>query len=157
MQSWQEACWARRLPRLLIGVLRESAHEYTIHHATAAGLSRIKDMATRLYGSVFFGGEVAGTLEQVPDGRFAFACASSSLDAGGVQIAYTLPRQEEPHYSFGLHAFSIISSPKDGSRGHRVARLESAEMTVLRAFWPSGWIARAPSRWSTRSQRRLPI
>jgi len=29
-------------------------------------------MATRLYGSVFFGRKVAGTLEQVPDGRFAF-------------------------------------------------------------------------------------
>jgi serine/threonine-protein kinase HipA len=70
-----------------------------------AGLPRIKDMATRLYGTVFFEKEVAGTLEQVPDGRFAFAYTSSYLDGGGVQFAYTLPRQEEPHYSFGLHPF----------------------------------------------------
>jgi serine/threonine-protein kinase HipA len=68
-------------------------------------LARIKDMATRLYGSVFFKKEVAGTLEQVPDGRFAFTYAPSYLDGDGAQIAYTLPRQAEPHYSFSLHPF----------------------------------------------------
>ena len=62
-------------------------------------------MATRLYGSIFFRKEVAGTLEQVPDGRFAFTYARSYLDGGRTQIAYTLPRQEEPHYNFGLHPF----------------------------------------------------
>jgi len=62
-------------------------------------------MATRLYGTVFFRKEVAGTLEQIPDGRFAFTYAPSYLDEGRVQIAYSLPLQKEPHYSFGLHAF----------------------------------------------------
>src|SRR5271163_3148432 len=62
-------------------------------------------MAIRLYGSVFFRKEVAGTLEQVPDGRFAFTYATSYLDSGGPQIAFTLPRQQDPHYSFGLHSF----------------------------------------------------
>jgi serine/threonine-protein kinase HipA len=62
-------------------------------------------MATRLYGSVFFQKEVAGMLEQVPDGRFAFTYATSYLDSGGPQIAFTLPRQQDPHYSFGLHSF----------------------------------------------------
>ena len=68
-------------------------------------MSRIQDMATRLYGSIFFRNEVAGTLEQVPDGRFAFTYIRSYLDGGGAQIAHTLPRQEEPHYNFGLHPF----------------------------------------------------
>jgi HipA-like protein len=62
-------------------------------------------MATRLYGSVFFGKKVAGTLEQVPDGRFAFTYGPSYLDDGGAPIAYTLPRQDEPHYNFSLHPF----------------------------------------------------
>jgi serine/threonine-protein kinase HipA len=62
-------------------------------------------MATRLYGSVFFQKEVAGMLEQVPDGRFAFTYATSYLDSGGPQIAFTLSRQQDPHYSFGLHSF----------------------------------------------------
>jgi serine/threonine-protein kinase HipA len=62
-------------------------------------------MATRLYGSVFFGKKVAGTLEQVPDGRFAFTYGPSYLDDGGAQIACTLPRQAEPHYNFSLHPF----------------------------------------------------
>lgn len=62
-------------------------------------------MATRLYGSVFFGKKVAGTLEQVPDGRFAFTYGPNYLDDGGAQISYTLPRQEEPHYNFSLHPF----------------------------------------------------
>jgi len=62
-------------------------------------------MATRLYGSVFFGKKVAGTLEQVPDGRFAFTYGPSYLDDGGAQIAYTLPRQQVPHYNFSLHSF----------------------------------------------------
>jgi len=62
-------------------------------------------MATRLYGTVFFGKKVAGTLEQVPDGRFAFTYTPSYLDDGDAQIAYTLPRQGEPHYSYSLHPF----------------------------------------------------
>src|SRR5260370_38149302 len=62
-------------------------------------------MATRLYGAVFFQKEVAGTLEQVPDGRFAFTYATSYLESAGHQIAFTLPRQQDPHYSFGLHSF----------------------------------------------------
>ena len=68
-------------------------------------MSRIQDMATRLYGTVFYRNDVAGTLEQVPDGRFAFTYAPSYLDGAGAQIAYTLPRQEDPHYSFELHPF----------------------------------------------------
>ena len=44
-------------------------------------------------------------LEQVPDGRFAFTYATSYLDSGGPQMAFTLPRQQDPHYSFGLHSF----------------------------------------------------
>jgi len=59
-------------------------------------------MATRLYGTIFYQQENAGTLEQVPDGRFAFTYALSYLAGAGAQIAYTLPRQQEPHYSFGL-------------------------------------------------------
>src|SRR6267154_2818654 len=62
-------------------------------------------MATRLYSSVFCDKKVAGTLEQVPDGRFAFTYAPSYLDDGGAQIAYALPRQAEPHYNFSLHPF----------------------------------------------------
>jgi len=68
-------------------------------------MSRIQDMATRLYGTIFYRKDLAGTLEQVPDGRFAFTYAPSYLDGAGAQIAYTLPRQEEPHYSFELHPF----------------------------------------------------
>lgn len=62
-------------------------------------------MTTRRYGTVCFGKDVAGTVEQTPDGRFAFTYASSYLDEEGAQIAHTLPRQEKPYYSLGLHSF----------------------------------------------------
>jgi serine/threonine-protein kinase HipA len=62
-------------------------------------------MAIRLYGSVFYETIVAGTLEQVPDGRFAFTYDATYVIGGKPQIAYTLPRQVEPLYSFGLPPF----------------------------------------------------
>ncbi len=68
-------------------------------------VSHIANMATRLYGTIFYQKDIAGTLEQVPDGRYAFTYALSYLASGGTPIAYTLPRQEEPHYSFGLTPF----------------------------------------------------
>jgi serine/threonine-protein kinase HipA len=62
-------------------------------------------MAIRLYGTIFYKNELAGTLEQVPDGRFAFTYEPDYLARGGAQVAYTLPRQLDPHYSFGLPPF----------------------------------------------------
>jgi serine/threonine-protein kinase HipA len=62
-------------------------------------------MALRFYGSVFYETSVAGTLEQVPDGRFAFTYEPSYLAGGGAQIAYTLPRQQGAQYSYGMPPF----------------------------------------------------
>src|SRR5579863_6156863 len=62
-------------------------------------------MGTLLYGTTFYQRDVSGTLEQVPDGRFAYTYEPNYLANGGAQVAYTLPRQQEPHYSFGLPPF----------------------------------------------------
>jgi serine/threonine-protein kinase HipA len=62
-------------------------------------------MATYLYGTVYFQDLVAGTLQQVPDGRYAFTYDRSYLDAGQPPIAYTLARDIAPIYSPGLHSF----------------------------------------------------
>jgi len=62
-------------------------------------------MATYPYGTVCFQKVVAGTLQQVPDGRYAFTYEKSYLDSGHPQIAYTLARGIEPIYSPDLPAF----------------------------------------------------
>jgi serine/threonine-protein kinase HipA len=62
-------------------------------------------MATNLFGTVYFKEDVAGTLQQVPDGRYSFTYARSYLELGRPQIAYTLPREVEPQYSAGLLPF----------------------------------------------------
>src|SRR6266404_517795 len=62
-------------------------------------------MATYLYGTVYFQEQIAGTLQQVPDGRFTFTYEVSYLDAGHPQIAYTLARNIAPIYSPNLPAF----------------------------------------------------
>jgi serine/threonine-protein kinase HipA len=62
-------------------------------------------MAIRLYGTIFYQKNVAGILEQVPDGRFAYTYEPNYLANGGPQIAYTLPLQQDPHYTFGLPPF----------------------------------------------------
>jgi serine/threonine-protein kinase HipA len=62
-------------------------------------------MAVNLYGTVYFKDALAGTLEQIPDGRFAFTYDPAYLGAGQPQIAHTLFRRFGPHYSHGLHSF----------------------------------------------------
>lgn len=62
-------------------------------------------MATYLYGTVYFQELIAGTLQQVPDGRFTFTYEKSYLDAGRPQIAYTLARNIAPIYSPNLPAY----------------------------------------------------
>jgi serine/threonine-protein kinase HipA len=62
-------------------------------------------MATYLYGTVYFQELIAGTLQQVPDGRFTFTYEKSYLDAGYPQIAYTLTLNTAPIYSPDLPAF----------------------------------------------------
>jgi serine/threonine-protein kinase HipA len=62
-------------------------------------------MAIYLYGTVYFQDLVAGTLQQVPDGRYAFTYDRSYLDAGQPPIAYTLARDIAPIYSPELHSF----------------------------------------------------
>ncbi len=62
-------------------------------------------MAIRLYGTVYFKDELAGTLEQIPDGRYAFTYDLSYIEAGRPQIAHTLFRRFAPHYSLGLHPY----------------------------------------------------
>jgi serine/threonine-protein kinase HipA len=62
-------------------------------------------MAINLFGTVYFRDAVAGTLQQVPDGRYAFTYNGAYLDSGQPQIAFTLARDAQPIYSHGLHAF----------------------------------------------------
>jgi serine/threonine-protein kinase HipA len=62
-------------------------------------------MAINLYGTVYFQDAVAGTLQQVPDGRYAFTYDRTYLESGQPQIAYTLPRTVAAQYSPGLPAF----------------------------------------------------
>jgi serine/threonine-protein kinase HipA len=62
-------------------------------------------MAINLYGTVYFQERVAGTLQQVPDGRYSFTYDRTYLESGQPQIAYTLPRDVGPQYSAGLPPF----------------------------------------------------
>src|ERR1700693_5820961 len=62
-------------------------------------------MAINLFGTVYFRDAVAGTLQQVPHGRYAFTYNGAYLDSGQPQIAFTLTRDAQPIYSHGLHAF----------------------------------------------------
>jgi serine/threonine-protein kinase HipA len=62
-------------------------------------------MASNLYGTVYFKDALAGTLEQTPDGRYAFNYERAYIEAGQPQIAHTLFRRFAPHYAHGLHPF----------------------------------------------------
>jgi serine/threonine-protein kinase HipA len=63
-------------------------------------------MAELLYGRIDFHDQLAGTLRQEPDGRFAFQYDPAYLRSGISAIAYTLPLQTDPIYSAsGLHPF----------------------------------------------------
>jgi serine/threonine-protein kinase HipA len=62
-------------------------------------------MAINLYGTAYFRDSVAGTLQQVPDGRYAFTYERTYVESGQPQIAYTLPRTVVPQYSPGVPAF----------------------------------------------------
>jgi serine/threonine-protein kinase HipA len=68
-------------------------------------LSGISVMAINLFGTVYFRDAVAGTLQQVPDGRYSFTYNEAYLASGLPQIAFTLGRGAEPIYSEGLHPF----------------------------------------------------
>ena len=68
-------------------------------------LARRSVMAINLYGTVYFRDSVAGTLQQVPDGRYAFTYERTYIESGQPQIAYTLPRALAPQYTPGLPAF----------------------------------------------------
>src|SRR5260370_1880098 len=62
-------------------------------------------MAVSLYGTVYFKDALAGTLEQIPDGRYAFTYNPAYIEAGQPQIAHTLSRRFAPAYPHGLHPF----------------------------------------------------
>jgi serine/threonine-protein kinase HipA len=62
-------------------------------------------MAVNLYGTVYYREALAGTLEQAPDGRYAFTYNLAYIGAGQPQIAHTLYLRFAPHYSHGLHPF----------------------------------------------------
>src|SRR4051794_20317768 len=62
-------------------------------------------MATTSFGNIYFKDTFAGTLEQIPDGRFAFTYTAAYLEAGQPQLAHTLFRRFGPHYSHGLHPY----------------------------------------------------
>ena len=62
-------------------------------------------MAINLYGTVYFRDSIAGTLQQVPDGRYAFTYERTYIESGQPQLAYTLPRALAPQYTPGLPAF----------------------------------------------------
>jgi len=62
-------------------------------------------MAINLFGTIYFREAVAGTLQQVPDGRYAFTYNGAYLESGLPQIAFTLARGAGPIYSEGLHPF----------------------------------------------------
>ena len=62
-------------------------------------------MAFNLYGTVYFKDSPAGTLEQIPDGRYAFTYDPAYIEAGQPQVAHTLFRRFAPHHHHGLHPF----------------------------------------------------
>jgi serine/threonine-protein kinase HipA len=65
----------------------------------------ISAMATNLFGTVYFKDALAGTLEQVPDGRYSFTYHLAYIEAGQPQIAHTLYLRFAPHYFASLHPF----------------------------------------------------
>jgi serine/threonine-protein kinase HipA len=68
-------------------------------------LSFILALAISLYGAVYFKDALAGMLEQVPDGRYAFTYNPAYIEAAQPQIAHALYLRYAPHYSSGLHPF----------------------------------------------------
>jgi len=62
-------------------------------------------MATTLFGTVYFKDALAGTLEQIPDGRYSFTYNLPYVEAGQPQISHTLYLRFAPHYSASLHPF----------------------------------------------------
>src|SRR5579862_1388356 len=62
-------------------------------------------MAINLFGTVYFKDALAGTLEQIPDGRYSFTYNFAYLSAGQPQIAHTLYLRFAPHYFASLHPF----------------------------------------------------
>lgn len=63
-------------------------------------------MATALWGQVYYQEEYAGILQQEPSGRCIFTYDSAYLSSDFPAIAFTLPKQHEPHVSaYGLHPF----------------------------------------------------
>ncbi|MGD0185311.1 MAG: HipA domain-containing protein [Roseiarcus sp.] len=64
-------------------------------------------MAAALWGKVYYNDDLfAGVLRQEPGGRCLFVYDQTYLDAGLPAIAFTLPRQAEPHVcEAGLHPF----------------------------------------------------
>ncbi len=53
---------------------------------------------------VFFAGRLSGILEKLPDGRFSFQYVPEYL-IDGSPISLSLPLQEEPYLSNGLHGY----------------------------------------------------
>ncbi len=63
-------------------------------------------MAKLLWGQVYYQEHFAGILQQEPSGRCVFTYDASYLSQKLPSIAYTLPRQEQPHIcNYGLHPF----------------------------------------------------
>ena len=91
-------------------------------------------MAINLYGTVYFRDSVAGTLQQVPDGRYAFTYERTYIESGQPQIAYTLPRALAPQYTRAYPHFSTTLSQKAVWR----ARVAHMQLTAnrLERYWP---------------------
>ena len=63
-------------------------------------------MASALWGKVYYEDRYAGELRQEPGGRCAFTYDPTYLDEARPAIAFTLPRQSQPHLcEQGLHPF----------------------------------------------------
>jgi serine/threonine-protein kinase HipA len=63
-------------------------------------------MAASLWGKIYYDDLFAGELRQEPSGRCVFTYDSTYLEAGHPSIAFTLPRQAQPHIcEQGLHPF----------------------------------------------------
>ena len=54
-------------------------------------------MAINLYGTVYFKDALAGTLEQIPDGRCAFTYDPAYIEAGQPQIDRKSTRLNSSH------------------------------------------------------------
>ncbi len=109
-------------------------------------------MATYPYGTVYFQKLVAGTLQQVPDGRYAFTYEKSYLDSGQPQIAYTLARGNEPIYSPDLPAFfdNLVAEGWLARAQARALGINGADRFGV--FWHSDEIALERCRLPTRAR-----